>query len=140
MPVRNNGVDLYNRIVPPDWPGLYFMGLFNLNGAANQAYDRQAPWIVAIESGEAELPSPDDMRLAIRRKTEWVRRHYPDTPRHTMEEEPVPYFRELRTSLKAARARKLPQRRGRALRTALSSTEQDLRRGDPDLHAPQRGG
>jgi cation diffusion facilitator CzcD-associated flavoprotein CzcO len=105
VPVRNNSVDLYNRIVPPDWPGLYFMGLFNLNGAANQAYDRQAPWIVAIESGEAELPSPEDMRLAIRRKTERVRRHYPDTPRHTIEEEPVPYFRELRASLKAARRR-----------------------------------
>lgn len=23
--VRDNGVELYNRIVPPDWPGLYFM-------------------------------------------------------------------------------------------------------------------
>ena len=105
LPVRNNTVELYNRIVPPDWPGLYFMGLFNLNGAANQAYERQAPFIVAVESGEAVLPSPEEMRDAIRRKAEWVRRHYPDTPRHTMEEEPVPYFRELRASLKAARRR-----------------------------------
>ena len=100
LPVRNNTVELYNRIVPPDWPGLYFIGLFNLNGAANQAYERQAPFIVAVESGEAVLPSPEEMRDAIRRKAEWVRRHYPDTPRHTMEEEPVPYFRELRASLR----------------------------------------
>ena len=48
--MRNNTVELYNRIVPPDWPGLYFMGLFNLNGAANQAYERQAPFIVAVEA------------------------------------------------------------------------------------------
>jgi dimethylaniline monooxygenase (N-oxide forming) len=105
LPIRNNTVELYNRIVPPDWPGLYFMGLFNLNGAANQAYERQAPFIVAIETGKALLPSADEMRLAIRRKAEWVRRHYPDTPRHTMEEEPIPYFRELRSSLRAARRR-----------------------------------
>ncbi|SED93966.1 Predicted flavoprotein CzcO associated with the cation diffusion facilitator CzcD [Rhizobiales bacterium GAS188] len=105
MPVRDNCVELYNRIVPPDRPGLYFMGLLNLNGAANQAYDRQAPWIVAMETGEAQLPSVDEMRGAIRRKAEWVRRHYPHTPRHTIEEEPIPYFRELRCSLRAARRR-----------------------------------
>ena len=105
LPVRDNAVELYNRIVPPDWPGLYFIGLLNLNGAANQAYERQAPFIVAVEAGEAVLPTPDEMRLAIKRKAEWVRRHYPHTPRHTMEEEPVPYFRELRASLRAARRR-----------------------------------
>jgi dimethylaniline monooxygenase (N-oxide forming) len=105
LPVRDNAVELYNRVVPPDRPGLYFIGLLNLNGAANQAYERQAPLIVAVERGEAVLPSPDEMRLAIRRKAEWVQRHYPQTPRHTMEEEPVPYFRELRASLRAARRR-----------------------------------
>jgi dimethylaniline monooxygenase (N-oxide forming) len=105
LPVRDNVVELYNRIVPPDWPGLYFMGLLNLNGAANQAYERQAPWIVAIENGEAVLPTREEMRSAIRRKAEWVERHYPMTARHTIEEEPVRYFRELRVSLNAARAR-----------------------------------
>jgi dimethylaniline monooxygenase (N-oxide forming) len=105
LPVRDNAVELYNRVVPPDRPGLYFIGLLNLNGAANQAYERQAPLIVAVERGEAVLPSPDEMRLAIKRKAEWVQRHYPQTPRHTMEEEPVPYFRELRASLRAARRR-----------------------------------
>lgn len=103
--VRDNVVHLYNRIVHPDWPGLYFMGLLNLNGAANQAYERQAPWIVAMETGEAVLPSRDEMRSAIRRKAQWVKRHYPGTARHTIEEEPRPYFRELRRSLRAARAR-----------------------------------
>ena len=109
--MRDNVVELYNRIVLPDWPGLYFMGLLNLNGAANQAYERQAPWIVAIEKGEAALPTSEDMRLAIRRKAEWVKRHYPMTARHTIEEEPVRYFRELRASLNAARARARSRRR-----------------------------
>ncbi|MGA3038173.1 MAG: NAD(P)-binding domain-containing protein [Vulcanimicrobiaceae bacterium] len=105
LPVRNNVVELYNRMIHPDWPGLYFMGLLNVNGAANQAYEQQAPWLVAIESGEAALPSHTEMREAIARKTAWVERYYPATPRHTIEEEPVPYFRELAASLRAARQR-----------------------------------
>ncbi|MBW0004083.1 MAG: NAD(P)-binding domain-containing protein [Hyphomicrobiales bacterium] len=105
LSVRHNAVHLYNRIVLPEWPGLYFMGLLNLNGAANQAYERQAPWIVAMETGEAELPSRDEMEKAMMRKARWVRRYYPDTPRHTIEEEPIRYFRELRLSLRDARAR-----------------------------------
>ncbi len=27
LPVRNNEVELYNRMIHPDWPGLYFIGL-----------------------------------------------------------------------------------------------------------------
>ncbi|MBV9567429.1 MAG: hypothetical protein JO172_04765 [Hyphomicrobiales bacterium] len=92
-------------MVHPDWPGLYFIGLLNLNGAANQAYERQAPWIVAVETGEALLPTREEMVAAIRRKTKWVKRYYPGTARHTIEEEPIRYFRELRISLRAARAR-----------------------------------
>jgi dimethylaniline monooxygenase (N-oxide forming) len=117
LPVRDNVVELYNRIVPPDWPGLYFMGLLNLNGAANQAYERQAPWIVAMETGEAVLPNKEAMREAIRRKAAWVKRYYPVTARHTIEEEPIRYFRELRVSLRAARAR--AQGRGSRLRSLL---------------------
>jgi cation diffusion facilitator CzcD-associated flavoprotein CzcO len=105
LPVRNNVVELYNRMIHPDWPGLYFMGLLNVNGAANQAYEQQAPWLVAVESGEAALPSPTEMREAIARKAAWVERYYPATLRHTIEEEPVPYFRELAVSLRAARQR-----------------------------------
>jgi hypothetical protein len=111
LPVRDNVVHLYNRIVLPEWPGLYFMGLLNLNGAANQAYERQAPWIVAIESGKATLPTGEEMENAIRRKSEWVKRYYPDTARHTIEEESIRYFRELRASLRAARGR--TRRRGK---------------------------
>jgi hypothetical protein len=92
-------------MIHPDWPGLYFIGLLNVNGSANQAYERQAPWLVAVESGKAALPSHTEMREAIARKKAWVERHYPSTLRHTIEEEPVPYFRELAVSLRAARQR-----------------------------------
>lgn len=123
LSVRDNVVHLYNRIVLPDWPGLYFMGLLNLNGAANQAYERQAPWIVAVETGEAVLPTREEMQSAIQRKAQWVKRYYPGTARHTIEEEPTRYFRELRTSLRAARARA----RGRGKKAWLTRAQGSLR-------------
>lgn len=105
LPVRDNVVRLYNRMIDPDWPGLYFIGLVNVNGSANQVYERQAPYMVAVEKGEAVLPNPAEMREAIARKAAWVARYYPGTPRHTIEEEPVPYFQDLARSLRAARRR-----------------------------------
>jgi dimethylaniline monooxygenase (N-oxide forming) len=123
LSVRDNVVHLYNRIVLPDWPGLYFMGLLNLNGAANQAYERQAPWIVAVETGEAVLPTREEMQSAIQRKAQWVKRYYPGTARHTIEEEPTRYFRELRASLRAARARA----RGRGKKAWLTRAQGSLR-------------
>jgi len=118
LSTRDNVVHLYNRMVHPDWPGLYFMGLLNLNGAANQAYERQAPWIVAVETGAALLPTKPEMEAAIRRKAEWVKRYYPGTPRHTIEEEPLRYFRELRASLRAARTRAVVRHKGSPLARA----------------------
>ena len=105
LSVRDNVVELYHRMIHPDWPGLYFIGLMNVNGSANQAYERQAPFLVAVERGEAVLPPAAEMRDAIARKKSWVMRFYPGTLRHTIEEEPGPYFRELSASLRAGRRR-----------------------------------
>ena len=99
VPVKNNSVDLYQRIVPPDWPGLYFMGMFNTNTALNMIYEYQARWIREIELGRASLPPREEMRATIEDRRRWVRETYKDSPRHTIEEEVVPYRRDLRRSL-----------------------------------------
>lgn len=103
VPVENNSIDLYQRIAPPDWPGLYFMGMFNTNTALNMIYEYQARWIREIELGRASLPPRDEMRAAIDDRKHWVRETYKDSPRHTIEEEVVPYRRDLRRSLRRMR-------------------------------------
>ncbi|MGE4220184.1 MAG: flavin-containing monooxygenase [Alphaproteobacteria bacterium] len=96
VPLTGNRIDLWQRMVPPDWPGLYFVGMLNPDTALNMLYERQVPIIRDIELGTFMLPSRDEMWEDIRRKEAWVKRHYKDTPRHTIEEEHIPYFMGLR--------------------------------------------
>jgi dimethylaniline monooxygenase (N-oxide forming) len=106
VPIVNNEVELYERIVPPAWPGLYFMGMFNTDTALNMVFEHQARWIREMELGTAVLPSESEMRSAIAEHRAWVQRHYRDSPRHTIEEEHVPYIGSLKRTLREARSRR----------------------------------
>jgi len=100
---ENNRLDLYKRIVPPAWPGLYMMGFFNTDTALNMVFEHQARWVRDIELGDAHLPSEAQMRADVTAKREWVAGRFKSTPRHGMEEEHVPYLAELKASNKAMR-------------------------------------
>jgi dimethylaniline monooxygenase (N-oxide forming) len=106
--VAENRLDLYMRIVPPGWPGLFLMGFFNTDTALNMVFEHQARWVREILLGNASLPLEAEMRQAIADRTAWYRSQYRDTARHTIEEEHVRYLTDLRATLKAgvARARK----------------------------------
>lgn len=99
VPLGDNRLDLYQRIVPPDWPGLYLLGFFNTDTALNSIFERQAHWVCEVEQGKAKLPPPETMRAAIATRRAWVERHYRNTPRHNLEEESVPYLQALKRSL-----------------------------------------
>ena len=103
VPLENNRLDLFKRMTRPNWPGLYLMGFFNLDSALNMVYEHQARWVLDIELGEAKLPSVPEMEADIKRKADWVKKYYRDSPRHTIEEEHVPYIQELKKSLKSMR-------------------------------------
>jgi hypothetical protein len=105
--VQNNGysLDLYMRIVPPKWRGLYFLAFFNSDTALNWIAEHQARWIVALETGEAALPDAAGMEQEITNRKSWVAQNFKDTPRHGIEVEHLPYFRDLRTTLKDNKAR-----------------------------------
>lgn len=101
--VRQNDtkIDLYKRIVPPDWPGLYLMGFFNTDTALMFIFEHQAKWIREIELGNAQLPAPQAMQEDLEQRRQWVKTNYRDTRRHDLEEESVPYIQALKKSLKA---------------------------------------
>ena len=103
MPLDNNRLELYKRMAPPGWPGLYFVGFFNTDTALNMIFEHQARWIRDVELGHARLPSDDAMRADIQRKNDWVAKYYKATDRHTIEEEHVPYLKELAQSAKMMR-------------------------------------
>ena len=104
VPVNNNRIDLYKRIVPPGWPGLYFVGMFNTTTALNQVFEWQSKWVTEVELGHAALPSRDEMAADIEAKHRWIATAYQNaSPRHTIEEEHLPYRRELAHAMKRMR-------------------------------------
>jgi dimethylaniline monooxygenase (N-oxide forming) len=96
VPVRKNSVALYKRIVPPHWPGLYFIGLLNTGTVSLlDVHEHQMRWVLAFETGEALLPDTADMLADIVAKKALIERLYTHSPRHGIEEPYAPYYREL---------------------------------------------
>ena len=100
--VRDNRLELYLRMVPPGWPGLFFMGFFNTDTALNMVFEHQARWVREFLLENAALPPEADMRESIAQRRAWYAAQYKQTPRHTIEEEHVRYLTDLRKTLKAA--------------------------------------
>jgi cation diffusion facilitator CzcD-associated flavoprotein CzcO len=103
---EDNQLGLYLRIVPPDWPGLYFMGFFNTDTALNMVFEHQARWVREILLGNAVLPDAAEMRLAIDERAAWYARQYKASIRHSIEEEHVRYLTDLKKTLREMVARR----------------------------------
>jgi dimethylaniline monooxygenase (N-oxide forming) len=116
LQVEQNQLELYMRIVPPQWPGLFFMGFFNTDTALNMVFEHQARWIREILLGNARLPDPSMMRLAIDERASWYRSQYKHSIRHTIEEEHVRYLTDLKSTLRAMleEQRTVTERRAKA--------------------------
>jgi dimethylaniline monooxygenase (N-oxide forming) len=103
--VKNHTLDLYMRIVPPDWRGFYFLGFFNSDSALNWIVEGQIRWLREIELGRAALPEKAGMLEEITTRKAWVQHLFKDSPRHGIEVEHMPYFADLRRTIKEAQRR-----------------------------------
>ena len=56
MPVRDNRVALYRRVVPPEQVGLYFIGLIQPLGAIMPLAELQSEWVADMIEGKVTLP------------------------------------------------------------------------------------
>ncbi len=101
----DNGLDLYMRVVPPDWRGLYFLAFFNSDTALNWICNEQAKFIAEFETGRAALPTKAGMRDEIAERKQWLAKHFELTPRHGIEVEHLPYFNDLKKALKECQVR-----------------------------------
>jgi len=100
LQVADNQLELYMRIVPPEWPGLYFMGFFNTDTALNMVFEHQARWVRELLLENARLPSAGVMRQAIAERAAWYAGQYKQSIRHSIEEEHVRYLTDLKTTLR----------------------------------------
>ena len=111
----DNVVPLYRRVVHPDRPGLYFVGLVQPLGAIMPIAEAQSEWLADVLEGKSALPGPDEMRKAIEREQRRMRKRYVASKRHTIQVDFYPYLRTIRRERKRARrggtTLQLPQER-----------------------------
>ncbi|MBD0283592.1 MAG: NAD(P)/FAD-dependent oxidoreductase, partial [Thermoleophilaceae bacterium] len=116
-----NQIALYRRVVHPERPGLYFIGLVQPLGAIMPIAELQSEWIADVLGGRVALPEPDEMRKVIEHEHRRMRKRYVASKRHTIQVDFHPYMRMLRRE----RARK------RGVQRALAERSHELRSPTP---------
>ena len=109
LDARDNVVPLYRRVVHPDRPGLYFIGLVQPLGAIMPLAEAQSEWLADVLEGKAGLPEPRRMHREIEREHARMRKRYVASKRHTIQVDFYPYLRQLQ------KERKQRSRRRRSL-------------------------
>lgn len=95
-PVVDRRVETYKRVIHPDWPGMFFIGFFNVSGGANIAMmDVQSRLMTAALRGEAKVPDPAGMRRDIAREQRYLTRYFPGSARYGLELDPGRYRRQV---------------------------------------------
>ncbi|WP_251067337.1 NAD(P)/FAD-dependent oxidoreductase [Streptomyces sp. ISL-36] len=93
---RQGAVELYKRVVAPDRPGLYFVGLIRPVGSITRLVEAQARWVAGIVDGDIMLPSTDVMREEISTYLSGIDERYGLTEGASIQVDVGPYLGELR--------------------------------------------
>lgn len=112
IPAEDNHVDLYRRVVSPDHPGLYFVGLIQPLGAIMPLAEAQAEWIGDLVTGVGALPPAPEMRAQIAAYDESLGKRYVASKRHTIEVDFHAYRAEIAKERRASRKRASAGARG----------------------------
>jgi len=97
-----NAMPLYQRVVHPKRPGLFFIGFIQTVGSSIALFEHQGQWVGDLITGAAVLPTEAEMTDWIARDQAALRTRYVRSERHTMQ---VDYWRYIR-SMKQERARR----------------------------------
>jgi len=101
----DNVLPLFKRIFVPGIDNLMFIGFAQAIPSIIGFVQDQAKWVASYLAGEYALPSPDEMRAAIKRDEARMMSHYVASSRHTMQVDHVLYARDLRKESKRGRKR-----------------------------------
>ncbi len=97
---NNNSLNLYKKMIHPDYAGLYFIGLMQPLGAIMPLSEWQAKWVAQILLGKSIPPSPAEMRHAIEKdKQELQTRYGNHSPRHTLQVDFFSYIRSVKKEM-----------------------------------------
>ncbi|MCU0445239.1 MAG: NAD(P)-binding domain-containing protein [Microscillaceae bacterium] len=103
---ETNEIHLYKKVIHPEYPNLFFLGLVQPLGAIMPIAERQSEWIAQLLSEEVTLPAKDFMQKEIDKETETMRKRYKTSKRHTIQVDYQAYMLELAKEMKRMRSGK----------------------------------
>ena len=104
--VSENDVGLYRKVISPDHPDLFFIGLIQPLGAIMPLAEQQAKWVAELLTGDGALPDRPTMVREIQKEKEEIERRYVRSPRHTIQVDYFPYLRLIERERAASRQRR----------------------------------
>ena len=119
----DNDLPLFQRVVHPDRPGLFFVGLLQPLGAVMPLAEAQSAWIAELLAGRCALPPMEVQRRRMRKDDERNKRRFYRSARHTMEVD----FDEYLVALRKERERGRQRAAGGAPPVVPASSRPDLR-------------
>ena len=111
----DNRIPLYRRVVHPDLPGLYFIGLLQPLGAIMPLAEAQSEWVADLLEGKASLPSRERMKEVIAREDARMAKRYVASKRHTIQVDFHPYMRAIRKERRPGLLGRIGKTRSREL-------------------------
>jgi dimethylaniline monooxygenase (N-oxide forming) len=97
---KDNQAPLYKRVVHPDLPGLYFIGLIDVAGPVNPLSELQSEWVADLLQGTVELPSSARMKQAVAREDRKRQKRFGGPGKHAIHVDYVPYLHTLQRERK----------------------------------------
>lgn len=102
----DNQLRLYQRVVHPDLPGLWFVGFIQTVGSGIALFYHQGQWVADLIEGRCRLPDRDRMIRWIEHDERALNKRYVRSTRHTIQ---VDYWRYI-NAINAERGRSLTSR------------------------------
>lgn len=93
--VADGRVNLYRRMVVPNHPGLYLLGLVQPVGPTIPLVEVQGRWLASVLAGEIQLPARTEMQREIDAHHHHKTRRYVNAARYTLEVDGRAYRKQL---------------------------------------------
>ncbi len=97
---NQNDIRLYKKILHPDYPHLFFVGLIQPLGAIMPLSEAQAKWITQVIQKKIKLPSTQEMFVDIKKDITTLQKRYLASPRHTIQVDFYQYKSSIESELK----------------------------------------
>lgn len=97
---ESNDIRLYKRVIHPDFPTIFFIGLLQPLGAIMPLAEIQAKWIAKIVKGGCALPPKEEMRRSIEEDARKLYKRFDESPRHTLEVDFFQYKNSIEKEMK----------------------------------------